>query len=80
MGIEVAWNQVKIEDVRERARDVERLYSELHFLKTLHHQNIIKFYHSWVDKEHNNMNFITEIFTSGSLRQYVTCSFPTGAL
>ncbi|KAL3529503.1 hypothetical protein ACH5RR_008825 [Cinchona calisaya] len=69
-GIEVAWNQVKISDLLRNSDDMERLYSEVHLLKTLKHKNIIKFYNSWVDSKHENINFITEIFTSGTLRQY----------
>lgn len=69
-GMEVAWNQVKVQDVLQRAEDLERLYSEVHLLKTLKHKNIIKFYNSWVDTKTDNINFITEIFTSGTLRQY----------
>eukprot|EP00250_Pteridium_aquilinum_P020752 c24931_g1_i1 orf=466-2904(+) len=68
-GIEVAWNQVQ--DVLLRTQeDLDRLYSEVHLLSTLKHKNIIKLYHSWVDKKANTVNFITEIFTSGTLRQY----------
>ncbi|XVF11673.1 hypothetical protein REPUB_Repub08aG0047500 [Reevesia pubescens] len=69
-GIEVAWNQVKVTDLLRNSEDVERLYSEVHLLKTLKHKNIIKFYNSWVDTKNENINFITEIFTSGTLRQY----------
>lgn len=69
-GMEVAWNQVKVQDVLQRSEDLERLYSEVHLLKTLKHKNIIKFYNSWVDTKNDNINFITEIFTSGTLRQY----------
>ncbi|CAM6033567.1 unnamed protein product [Sphagnum compactum] len=69
-GIEVAWNQVKVQDVLKSPEDLERLYSEVHLLKTLKHKNIIKFYNSWVDTKTKNVNFITEIFTSGTLRQY----------
>ncbi|KAM5571902.1 putative serine/threonine-protein kinase WNK3 [Rosa sericea] len=69
-GIEVAWNQVKVADLLRNSEDLERLYSEVHLLKTLKHKNIIKFYNSWVDTKHENINFITEIFTSGTLRQY----------
>lgn len=70
-GMEVAWNQVKVGDVLRNPEDLERLYSEVHLLKTLKHKNIIKFYSSWVDTKHDNINFITEIFTSGTLRQWV---------
>lgn len=69
-GIEVAWNQVKVHDVLRHSEDLERLYSEVHLLKTLKHKNIIKFYNSWVDTKEDNINFITEVFTSGTLRQY----------
>ncbi|GER53191.1 kinase family protein [Striga asiatica] len=69
-GIEVAWNQVKVADLLRNSVDLERLYSEVHLLKTLKHKNIIKFYNSWVDTRNEHINFITEIFTSGTLRQY----------
>ncbi|KAL4566627.1 hypothetical protein LXL04_030747 [Taraxacum kok-saghyz] len=69
-GIEVAWNQIRVSDFLRHPDELERLYSEVHLLKTLKHKNIIKFYNSWVDTTHEHINFITEIFTSGTLRQY----------
>ncbi|XP_021689129.2 probable serine/threonine-protein kinase WNK9 isoform X2 [Hevea brasiliensis] len=69
-GIEVAWNQVKLYDFLQRPEDLERLYCEIHLLKTLKHENIMKFYTSWVDAANRNINFVTEMFTSGTLRQY----------
>ncbi|KAF2298043.1 hypothetical protein GH714_007888 [Hevea brasiliensis] len=69
-GIEVAWNQVSIEDVLQSPDQLERLHSEVHLLKSLKHENIMKFYHSWVDDKNKTINMITELFTSGSLRQY----------
>ncbi|XVF53142.1 hypothetical protein PTKIN_Ptkin05aG0076700 [Pterospermum kingtungense] len=69
-GIEVAWNQVNIEDVLQTPEQLERLYSEVHLLKSLKHENIIKLYNSWVDDKSKTINMITELFTSGSLRLY----------
>ncbi|XP_008806942.1 probable serine/threonine-protein kinase WNK4 isoform X2 [Phoenix dactylifera] len=69
-GIEVAWNQVRIDEVLQSPDNLERLYSEVHLLKSLKHENIIKFYNSWVDDQKKTINIITELFTSGSLRQY----------
>ncbi|KGN66804.1 probable serine/threonine-protein kinase WNK9 isoform X2 [Cucumis sativus] len=69
-GIEVAWNQVKLCNFLQCPEDLERLYSEIHLLKTLKHKNIMKFYTSWVDTANKNINFVTEMFTSGTLRQY----------
>ncbi|CAA7395396.1 unnamed protein product [Spirodela intermedia] len=69
-GIEVAWNQVKLHDFLQSPEELERLYCEIHLLKTLKHKNIMKFYISWVDTSKRNINFVTEMFTSGTLRQY----------
>lgn len=69
-GIEVAWNQVKLYDFRQNPEDRERLFCEIHLLKTLKHKNIMKFYTSWVDTSNRHINFVTEMFTSGTLRQY----------
>lgn len=71
-GIEVAWNRIKIDDVLQSPEDLEKLYSEVHLLKQLKHQNIIKCYDSWIDEKKKTINMITELFTSGSLRQYRT--------
>ncbi|TXG63062.1 hypothetical protein EZV62_010056 [Acer yangbiense] len=69
-GMEVAWSQVKIDVVLRSPDDLEKLYSEVHLLKSLKHENIIRFYKSWVDDKKKTVNMITELFTSGSLRQY----------
>ncbi|XP_027334840.1 probable serine/threonine-protein kinase WNK10 [Abrus precatorius] len=69
-GIEVAWNQVKIDGLFHSVDDLAKLYSEVHLLKSLKHENIIKFYNSWIDDRQKTVNMITELFTSGNLRQY----------
>lgn len=63
----MAWNQIKIDNMMQTP---ERLYSEVHLLKSLNHENIVKFYSAWVDDVNETINIITELFTSGSLRQY----------
>ncbi|RDX60536.1 Serine/threonine-protein kinase WNK8, partial [Mucuna pruriens] len=69
-GIEVAWNRISIEDVVQTPEQLAKLYSEAHLLKSLKHDNVIKLYNSWVDDTTGTINMITELFTSGSLRQY----------
>ncbi|XP_020694152.1 probable serine/threonine-protein kinase WNK1 isoform X1 [Dendrobium catenatum] len=69
-GIEIAWNQVKLNRFLRSSQNLERLYCEIHLLKTLKHKNIMKFYTSWVDTSKRKINFVTEMFTSGTLRQY----------
>ncbi|KAI4331630.1 hypothetical protein MLD38_029802 [Melastoma candidum] len=70
LGIEVAWSQVKLHDVFRSPDELNRLYSEVHLLKNLEHESIVKFYTSWVDPVRRTFNFITELFTSGTLREY----------
>lgn len=70
LGMEVAWSQVKLHDVFRSPEDLQRLYSEVHLLKNLNHESIMKFYTSWVDPDRRTFNFITELFTSGTLREY----------
>lgn len=70
LGMEVAWNQIKLNQVLRSSHDLERLYSEVHLLSTLNHHSIIKFYTSWIDHNIKTFNFITEMFTSGTLRAY----------
>jgi WNK lysine deficient protein kinase len=73
-GTEVAWNQVRIldlmagQDVNKEERD--RLFAEIRVLKALKHKNIMSFYDWWYDARAHQVNFITELFTSGTLRQY----------
>lgn len=68
-GLEVAWNRIKISDVLQSPQDLEKLYSEVHLLRQLKHENVIKFIDSWIDDKKKTINMITELFTSGSLRQ-----------
>ena len=69
LGIEVAWSQVKLNEALRKPEDLERLYLEVHLLSTLKHQSIIRFYTSWIDVDNKTFNFITEMFTSGTLRE-----------
>ncbi|KAK7285759.1 hypothetical protein RJT34_20540 [Clitoria ternatea] len=69
-GIEVAWNQVRIDELLQSTDDLAKLYSEVNLLKSLKHENIIKFFNSWIDDKNKTVNIITELFTSGNLRQF----------
>ncbi|XLR20069.1 hypothetical protein HN51_066809 [Arachis hypogaea] len=70
LGIEVAWNQVHLGDAFHSAEQLQRLYSEVHLLKHLTHKSMMIFYGSWIDLNRKTFNFITELFTSGTLREY----------
>ncbi|KAI3473101.1 hypothetical protein Pfo_030393 [Paulownia fortunei] len=70
LGMEVAWNQVKLNDVFRSPEALQRLYSEVLLLKNLNHDSIMRFRASWIDVDRRTFNFITEMFTSGTLREY----------
>ncbi|KAL5806749.1 hypothetical protein ACOSQ4_029482 [Xanthoceras sorbifolium] len=70
LAMEVAWNQVKLNDVFRSPEELQRLYCEVHLLKNLNHDSIIRYYTSWIDVDRRTFNFITEMFTSGTLREY----------
>ncbi|XP_029126989.1 probable serine/threonine-protein kinase WNK4 isoform X3 [Cajanus cajan] len=69
-GIEVAWNQVRIDELYQSVDNLAKLNFEVDLLKSLKHENIIMFFNSWVDDKKKTINIITELFTSGNLRQY----------
>ncbi|KEH22007.1 Serine/Threonine-kinase WNK11-like protein [Medicago truncatula] len=69
-GIEVAWNQVKLRNFSNDPAMIDRLYSEVRLLRSMTNRNIIALYNVWRDDDHNTLNFITEVCTSGNLREY----------
>ena len=70
-GVEVTWNQSRINDsVMVCSQNMEQLSTEIQLLRTFRHKNIVKLFASWIDEDKDIVNIITEYFTSGSLRQY----------
>ncbi|GKZ00898.1 hypothetical protein MPSEU_001041400 [Mayamaea pseudoterrestris] len=68
-GIEVAWNVVNLSGVPKLERN--RIVNEVRLLERLHHQNIISFHGSWVNRERQEVNFVTEILSSGTLKSFI---------
>mmetsp|Transcript_12667 Transcript_12667/g.19092 ORF Transcript_12667/g.19092 Transcript_12667/m.19092 type:complete len:932 (+) Transcript_12667:313-3108(+) len=68
-GIEVAWNVIKLSRVPPSER--RRIKTEVKLLKDLEHPNVIKYHNSWVNREREEIVFITEIMSSGSLKDYI---------
>jgi WNK lysine deficient protein kinase len=63
-GVEVAWNQLRLSH-----KDALRIQSEIEILQSLRNDNIINFFHSWVDND--RVCFISELMTSGTLKSYI---------
>nr|KAJ0218121.1 hypothetical protein LSAT_V11C300143270 [Lactuca sativa] len=47
---------MRIDVVMQSPQDLEKLYSEVHLLRSLKHNNIIKYFDSWVDHMKKNRN------------------------
>ncbi|KAL6563915.1 hypothetical protein OROHE_005160 [Orobanche hederae] len=74
-NMEIAWNQICFDDFEKTltnsSQNYETLCSEAVLLKSLNHRNIMKCHTSWLDYDNRTVNMITELFASGSLRQYI---------
>jgi WNK lysine deficient protein kinase len=69
-GREIAWNVIKIN--RLPKLDRKRISEEIHTLKSMkEHSNIIHFISAWINKSKEEVVFITEMVTAGSIRQYL---------
>ena len=68
-GREVAWSIISLGRLPKAERP--RIKSEINLIKALHHPNIITFINAWISKEKEQIHFITEMITGGSLRQYL---------
>lgn len=70
-GMEVALNVIHVsENGRECTNARSRLFSEIQVLQSLSHKNIMRLFDWWYDPRKQTLNFITELFTHGSLRHY----------
>ena len=65
----MAWNVVKLSRIPPSER--KRIKTEVKLLKDIQHKNVIKYYNSWVDRDREQIVFITEIMSSGSLKDYL---------
>ncbi len=69
-GIEVAWNQVRVNNLNDQ--ETGKLLGEIELLRSLKHPNIIDFHDAWTTPDNNYVIFITELMSSGTLRQYIS--------
>lgn len=76
-GREVAWNKVDLRNFTGGLGDGgidneehDRILAEIRVLRALKHKNIMSFYKWWYNEEKGQVNFISELFASGTLRRY----------
>lgn len=70
IGIDVAWSKVSAESNNLTEPQLHDVAEDMKTGLELDHPNIIKCFKCWEDREHACINLITELFTSGNLRQY----------
>lgn len=68
-GHEIAWNVINLN--RLPKQDRLRIKSEIDLIKKLDHPNIIHFISAWYNNDKQEVVFITEMITGGSLKKYV---------
>ena len=66
----MAWSKIYVERLDLDDEERQRLREEVAQGRTLAHDNIIRMLKVWVGEEDLTVNFVTELFTSGNLRQF----------
>ena len=69
-GIDIAWSRILQQANNLSDEQMTAIVAELDKGLELDHPNIIRCYRAWHDKEQRCINFITEFFTSGNLRDF----------
>ena len=70
IGIDVAWSKIRAEPHHLSQGQLHEIVDEMTKGLELEHPNIIKCFKCWEDDGAGCINLITELFTSGNLRQY----------
>uniref|UniRef100_A0A7R9V354 non-specific serine/threonine protein kinase n=1 Tax=Chlamydomonas euryale TaxID=1486919 RepID=A0A7R9V354_9CHLO len=70
IGIDVAWSKYTADDIHLSDGELAALERDIQTNLNLEHPNIIKSFRCWGDMQHHCINLITELFTSGNLRQF----------
>ncbi len=68
-GREVAWNVISFAHLSRSER--KRIDAEIQIAKSLDHPRILRFVSAWINKEKEEVVFITERVSGGSLRSYI---------
>jgi WNK lysine deficient protein kinase len=71
VGIDVAWSKIDADGNNHLSEEeLEAVVKDIQQGLDLDHPNIIKCFQCWCDVDARCINLITELFTSGNLRQY----------
>jgi WNK lysine deficient protein kinase len=67
---EVVWNSISITPSM-KCEEKKRIVTEINLLKTIKHENVLKIYNSWYNKDKKEVVFITEYMIGGSLNDFI---------
>jgi WNK lysine deficient protein kinase len=70
IGIDVAWSKIAADANHLSEPELQDVVLDIQKGLDLDHPNIIKCFKCWEDTNSHCINLITELFTSGNLRQY----------
>jgi WNK lysine deficient protein kinase len=70
IGIDVAWSKLNADAHHLSEDQLRSVMAEMQQGIDLEHPNIIRCFKCWEDEQQHCINLITELFTSGNLRQY----------
>jgi WNK lysine deficient protein kinase len=68
-GCEVAWNSIKINNLSKKEK--LRIVDEVKLLESLNNEFILQFTKAWCTPGKDEVVFITELITGGSLKSYL---------
>ena len=66
---EVAWNVINVGNMTND--EIERIKEEINLIKKLKNPRILHYISGWVNDAKKEVIFITDIFSGGSLKQYI---------
>ena len=69
-GVDVAWGKIYADDNHLNRDQMHKVVEDMSTGLSLDHPHVIKSFQCWEDTDHGCVNFITEYFTSGNLRDY----------
>ena len=70
IGIDVAWSKINADSNHLSEQQLQAVVLDIQKGLDLEHPNIIKCFKCWENFDNHCINLITELFTSGNLRQY----------
>lgn len=70
-GIEVAWSKIVLSKLEVGEDFHDQIQREVDLLKIIQCKGVVELYDAWFDPERNEFHIVTELFLSGSLKDYL---------